>query len=76
MGAIGIAALIVFIAGAIVGIITLVIAGIRRAERDLTTRRYKPEFSADPDDLARARRLTGLYVRGRDAAGRRDEMFV
>ncbi len=76
MGAIVIAALTVFIVGAIVGVITLVSVGIRRAERDLTTRRYKPEFSADPDDRERARRLTGLYVCGRDAAGRRDEMFI
>ena len=72
MAAIVIAAVIVFIAGVSAGIIAIVSAGIHREER---------EFNADPpgsgpDDPARARRLTGLHVLNRDAADRRDEMFV
>ena len=77
MAAIVIAAIIVFIAGVSAGIIAIVSAGIHREERDLA----KPEFNADPpgsgpDDPVHARWLTGLHVLNRDAADRRDEMFV
>jgi hypothetical protein len=58
MAAIALAAIIVFIAGVSAGIIAVVIAGIRREDRDLT---LTPQAA---DRVSRgARLLTGLYVR-------------
>ena len=72
MAAIVIAAVIVFIAGVSAGIIAIVSAGIHREEREFNA---APPGSG-PDDPARARRLPGLHVLNRNAADRRDEMFV
>lgn len=81
MGAIVIAAVIVFIAGVSAGIIAVVSAGIRREERDLANRRSKPEFKLTlqaPDRMTQRtpRWLAGLHVLNRDAADRRDAMLV
>ena len=68
-------ALVVFTAGAAVGIILLVSFGIRREEQDftLTSRALDPVTSS-------TRRVTGLYVRQRTDAelpqGSRQDVFV
>jgi|HubBroStandDraft_4_1064222.scaffolds.fasta_scaffold1965260_1 hypothetical protein len=61
MAAIIIAALIVFVAGAVAGVIAVVSAGIRREERDFML------TAEAPDRMSQGTRmLTGLYVRDVD----------
>ena len=82
MGAIVIAAVIVFIAGVSAGIIAVVSAGIRREERNLASRRYEPDFTLTlqaPDRMTHGvRKVAGLHVLDEDGsvAHRRDAMFV
>jgi hypothetical protein len=82
MAVIALAALIVFIAGATVGGIAVVSAGIRREERDLANRRDEPDFTLTllaPDRVTQGvRMLTGLHVLHADAdvADNRESMLV
>ena len=83
MTAIAIAALIVFIAGIAAGIIVVVSVGIRREERDLSSRREELDFPLTlqaPDGVTQGARLVaGLNFLNVDAgadAASRESMLV
>jgi hypothetical protein len=82
MAAIALATLIVFIAGATVGMFVVVGAGIRREERDLARRRDEPDFTLTlqaPDRVTQGVRVvTGLRVlhAEADVADNRETMLV
>jgi hypothetical protein len=66
MAAIAIGALIVFVAGIAAGIMFVVMAGVRREERDLARRKEEADFSLAlqaPDRVTQGARLVaGLHV--------------